>query len=88
VVTGLRTDRREVLVTTVLDSDPTHRHEMPGPSIGPLAMAVGLGTGLILSVWTPWGLPVAFTLGFAALPLWAWPRRTGRAEDRELGTVE
>ena len=87
VITGLRTDRREVLVTTVMDAEPDCRHEMPTPSIGPFLFAMGLGAGLIVSVWTPWGLPLAFVLGFMALPFWAWPRKTAHGEDRELGTV-
>src|SRR5688500_12419706 len=42
-VTGLRSDVREVLVTTVMDAEPVYRHKHPGPSLAPLAMAIGLG---------------------------------------------
>jgi cytochrome c oxidase subunit 1 len=87
VVTGLRTDRRDVLVTTVMDAEPDNRHEMPSPSIGPFLFACGIGAGMIATVWTPWGLPLAFVLGFAALPFWAWPRRGGPGRDEELGSV-
>ena len=44
-LTGLRSDVREVLVTSVMDADPIYRHTHPGPSLAPLAMATGLGAG-------------------------------------------
>jgi cytochrome c oxidase subunit 1 len=87
VITGIRSDRREVLVTSVIDAEPQYRHEMPGPSLAPLAMAAALGTGLILSVFTPWGLPTSLVFGFAALALWGWPRHDRDGQDRDLGSV-
>ena len=36
VVTGLRSDRREVLITHLSDAAPDHRLRIPGPSIWPL----------------------------------------------------
>src|SRR5690606_36928344 len=35
MVTGLRSDHQEVLVTSVLDAEPQARHTHPGPSIWP-----------------------------------------------------
>src|SRR5205814_2571323 len=35
-VTGLPSDRRELLVTDPLDAVPSHREEVPGPSLLPL----------------------------------------------------
>jgi cytochrome c oxidase subunit I+III len=87
VVTGLRSDIREVLVTSVIDAEPQYKHEMPEPSLGPLAMAVALGVGLIMSVFTPWGVPTALVLGFIALAIWAWPRGEVADKDQELGTI-
>jgi cytochrome c oxidase subunit 1 len=88
VVTGLASDQREVLVTTVMDAVPDYRHSQPGPSIAPLAMALGLGSGLILAVFTPWGVPVGLGLGGVAFLLWAWPREGDPAHNGELGTIE
>jgi cytochrome c oxidase subunit 1 len=87
VVIGIRSDTREVLVTSVIDAEPQYRHEMPEPSLGPLAMALAVGVGLIMSVFTPWGVPTAFVLGFAALAVWAWPRDEVAGKDRDLGTI-
>jgi cytochrome c oxidase subunit 1 len=83
VVTGLRSSVREVLVTSVMDAEPIYRHRHPDPSLAPLAMAVGIGTGLVTSVFTPWGVPIAIVLGFGAFLLWAWPRDA----DHELGDL-
>jgi cytochrome c oxidase subunit 1 len=74
VVTGLRTDRREVLLTTVMDAEPDSRHHHPGPSIWPLMMAVAVGVSFIGAVFTPWGIPAGIVTGFAAFAGWAWPR--------------
>ena len=35
VVTGMRDDRREVLVTTLMDAEPHHRYVLPSSSIWP-----------------------------------------------------
>ena len=39
-VTGLRADRREVLVTRMLDAEPDYRSVLPTPSYAPLLLAV------------------------------------------------
>lgn len=43
IVTGVRSDRHEVLVTELLDAAPDHRTELPGPSIFPLLVSLGAG---------------------------------------------
>ena len=35
----MRDDRREVLVTTLMDAEPHHRYVLPGPSIWPFLTA-------------------------------------------------
>jgi cytochrome c oxidase subunit 1 len=80
VVTGVRTDRREVLVTDVMDAEPAHRDIMPEPSIWPFLTAVTT-TGLFIgSIFTPWAivygsLPVAVTL-----TCWFWPKKRPEEE--------
>ena len=54
VVTGLRNDRREVLVTTLMDAKPHHRYVLPGPSIWPLLTAIGVTVGFAGSVFNNW----------------------------------
>src|SRR5437870_5258775 len=56
VVTGLATDRREVLITDVFDATPDHRQYLDGASLWPLLTAVAVGIGIIVALFTPWGI--------------------------------
>ena len=86
VVTGLRTDRREVLVTTLFDARPDSRYKHPDPSIWPLVMAAATGISFIGAVFTPWGILAGLLSGFVAFAGWAWPRRSD--VDEELVALE
>lgn len=73
VATGLRNDRREVLVTGILDAAPDHRYVLPGPTIWPFCFAIttGIGfTGTVFNMW--WGI-LGMVLGFVPLVAWFWP---------------
>jgi cytochrome c oxidase subunit I+III len=74
VVTGLRADVREVLVTHVLDAEPDHRVEFPSPSIWPLLTAVATTVMFIWSIFTPWGVVYGALPIFAAMIGWFWPK--------------
>jgi cytochrome c oxidase subunit 1 len=80
VATGLRTDRRESLVTTVLDAAPDARHELPEETLWPLGMAVAIGVTFIGAIFTPWAYVVGFVLAMIAFAGWAWPRGNGRVD--------
>jgi cytochrome c oxidase subunit I+III len=80
VVVGLRTDVRDVLVTTLLDAQPDHRHRHPRSTIWPLLAALATGVTFILLVFTPWGLPLGGALLTLALLGWAWPDAEERRE--------
>ena len=56
VVVGLATDRREVLVTRVLDAEPDHKYENPTPSIWPFITAICVSGLFIGSIFTPWAV--------------------------------
>jgi len=73
-VTGMRDDRREVLVTSVLDAEPQQRYVLPGPSVWPFLTAAGLSAGLVWSVFAFSGYYVASVLGMVGLIGWFWPR--------------
>jgi cytochrome c oxidase subunit I+III len=81
VVTGLRSDRREVLVTNLLDAEPDHRDVLPGPTIWPLVLALGVGVTFIVGIFTPLGLPLGAVPCAVALIAWFWPRED---MDREV----
>ena len=74
VVSGLRIDQREVLLTTAVDAEPDVREPMPKPSIWPLISALALTGMLVGSIFTPWAvlwgsIPVAI-----AVTAWFWPK--------------
>jgi cytochrome c oxidase subunit 1 len=75
VVVGMRNDRREVLITSVLDADPHHRCVLPGSSIWPLLTTIGLCIGLAQAVTSFSGYYVASVLGGIGLIGWFWPRK-------------
>src|SRR5439155_2602660 len=70
VVTGLRSDRREVLVTTVIDAEPDYRHHHPGSSIWPIVLAASMAATFIGAIFSPWFVPAG--LGGALLVLLGW----------------
>jgi heme/copper-type cytochrome/quinol oxidase subunit 1 len=74
IVTGLRADAREVLVTHVLDAEPDHRQIFPGPSIWPFLTAVAT-TGLFIgSIYTPWAVVYGAVPVFITMVGWFWPK--------------
>jgi cytochrome c oxidase subunit 1 len=74
VVAGLRADCREVLITDVMDAEPTNRTEFPRPSIWPFLCAVVTSAFFIGSIFTPWALPVAALPLAVTLVGWFWPK--------------
>ncbi|MFL5155076.1 MAG: cytochrome c oxidase subunit I [Microvirga sp.] len=74
VVTGLRTDRREVLVTDLLDAEPDHRDILPGPTIWPFVLGIGIAAAFIISIFTPAGVLIGAVPCLIALIAWFWPR--------------
>jgi cytochrome c oxidase subunit I+III len=84
VVTGVAADRREVLVTTVLDAEPAHRDEFPEPSIWPFLSAVTTGVMLLGSIFTPWAVVYGALPIFVTLVGWFWPKRPPEEETTEM----
>lgn len=77
-VVGLASDKREVLVTQVMDAEPDHRKEFPEPTIWPFLTAFATGAMYLGSIFTPWAviwgsIPIA-----VGLIGWAWPRKGHR----------
>ena len=82
VVTGLRTDMHEVLLTTIMDARPDSRHRHPNATIMPLLAALATGVTFITLIFTPWGLPIGAALLIPAFTLWAWPDRHGYEQQK------
>ncbi|NLS06388.1 cytochrome c oxidase subunit I [Rhizobium sp. P32RR-XVIII] len=74
VVTGMRLDRRELIVSTVVEGVPEARESSPINSIWPLLAALATSVMLIWSMFSPWAvvwgsIPIA-----VALIGWFWPK--------------
>jgi len=74
VITGLDETKRMVLVTTLSDARPDHRHELPGPTMMPLLVALGVGVLFIGSIFTPWTVPLGVAVMIPPLVYWFWPK--------------
>jgi cytochrome c oxidase subunit I len=74
-MSGLSTDRREVLVTSVAAARPQYRQLSVGPSIWPFAAAVAVSILFIASIFTPWALVWGAVPVGISLAAWFWPRR-------------
>ncbi|SES22342.1 cytochrome c oxidase subunit I [Rhizobium sp. NFR03] len=79
VAGGLNIDRRELLVSSVVEALPEARESSPTDSIWPFWAAMATSILLITSIFTPWAvvwgsIPVAITLIG-----WFWPK--GEPED-------
>jgi cytochrome c oxidase subunit I+III len=80
VAGGLRTDRRELVVTSLVAAQPEAREASPRNSIWPLWTALTTTVMLIWSIFSPWAvvwgsIPIAFTLIG-----WFWPKATPEDE--------
>ncbi|HZS47513.1 MAG TPA: cytochrome c oxidase subunit I [Blastocatellia bacterium] len=76
VITGVRTDRREVLATRILDAEPDHRYPIAGASIWPLITSLTVAFGFIGSVFFPSWIFWGAGLTVFAFVGWFWPKRT------------
>jgi cytochrome c oxidase subunit 1 len=75
LVVGIRSDRREVLITRLLDAEPDHRYHSPDPSIWPFLSAVAVTIMLIASIFTPWAVVWGSIPPVITLIAWFWPKR-------------
>jgi cytochrome c oxidase subunit I len=81
VITGLRVDDRETLLTTVIDAVPDLREPSPLPTMWPLIAALATTVLFVGSIFTPWAVvwgsvPVAITL-----IIWFWPKSGEPSEE-------
>jgi cytochrome c oxidase subunit I+III len=82
VITGLRTDVRDTLVTTLLDAVPDSKHRHPTPSIWPLLAALATTVLFVTLIFTPWGAVIGTPLLLIALLGWGWPHGRDKREQR------
>jgi cytochrome c oxidase subunit 1 len=74
VMTGLRVDDRELLLSTVMDAEPEGREPSPMPTVWPFAGAMSTMCMFISSIFTPWAILIGTFPIAAALIAWFWPK--------------
>ncbi len=76
VASGLSVDRRELIVSSVVEALPEARESSPGNSIWPLWSALATTVLLIWSIFTPWAVVWGSIPVSIALIGWFWPKGT------------
>jgi cytochrome c oxidase subunit I+III len=85
VVTGLRHDQREVLITGMLDAEPDYRSVLPSPSYAPLMLALASTVAFLGVIYDEWLVPIGALLAFVAIVYWNWPRSAERTPPWKQG---
>jgi cytochrome c oxidase subunit 1 len=80
VVTGLRADRREVVVSTMTEAAPDMLDSSPRPSIWPFVSAMIVSVTLLGSIFSAWAITAGAVPVGIALTLWFWPKGTKEDE--------
>src|SRR5690606_889918 len=88
VVTGVRSDRREGLITTLLDAQVEKVSVVPRPSILPFLMTLSIAVAFVGIVWSAWLFLAGALLGFFVLSAWHWPRQDERVPPWKGGPDE
>ncbi|MBV8509993.1 MAG: cytochrome ubiquinol oxidase subunit I, partial [Xanthobacteraceae bacterium] len=73
---GVRSDRREVLLTTPVEAAADIRWALPDPSLWPLVGALTLTVLFVGSIFTPWAVVWGTPPVGVALVGWFWPKGT------------
>jgi cytochrome c oxidase subunit 1 len=74
VVTGLRVDDKELLLTTVMSARPDIREPVAEPSIWPFISAVTVSIVFISAIFSPWAVLFGSVPIAIALIAWFWPK--------------
>jgi cytochrome c oxidase subunit 1 len=84
VMSGLRVDSREHLLTSVIDAIPSVREPSPQPTIWPLLSAILIGITFVGSIFTPWALVIGLVPAGIALTIWFWPKNPNVPPEPEI----
>jgi cytochrome c oxidase subunit 1 len=81
VVTGLRVDDKEMLLTTVVAATPDMREPVPEASLWPFIAAVATAVFFISSIFSPWAVLFGAIPSGIALIAWFWPKDLKRTPE-------
>jgi cytochrome c oxidase subunit I+III len=85
VVTGLRVDDRETLLTTVVSAAPESREPIPEPSIWPFVATCAVTVFFVASIFSPWAVLFGAIPSAIALIAWFWPSKLERQPEPVIG---
>jgi cytochrome c oxidase subunit 1 len=83
VMRGLSVDKRELVLTTVLDAKPDIREPVAKPSIWPLVSAIAVGGMFVTSIFTPWAVVIGAIPAAIAITIWFWPKGEPPPDEEE-----
>ena len=78
VVTGLRVDEKELLLTTVVAAAPDLREPVPQASLWPFIASIAVAIFFISSIFSPWAVVFGAIPCAIALIAWFWPKEIKR----------
>ena len=78
VVTGLRVDEKEMLLTTVVAAAADLREPVAEPSLWPLIASLAVAVFFISSIFSPWAVVFGAIPSAIALIAWFWPKEIKR----------
>lgn len=79
-ITGIQTNRREVLITTVDAAEPQAVIVLPGPTIWPFAASLSTAVLFIGCIYDPWWFVWGFLATFVTLTGWLWVKKPWNGE--------
>jgi cytochrome c oxidase subunit 1 len=80
VLYGLRTDERELVLTSLVEARPDVREPSPKPTIWPLLAALATTVLFVGSIFTPWAVVWGAVPVGIALIGWFWPKERPRPD--------
>jgi cytochrome c oxidase subunit I len=81
VVTGLRVDDKEILLTTVVAAAPDLREPVPQASLWPFIASCATAVFFISSIFSPWAVVFGAIPSAIALIAWFWPKEIKRTAE-------
>jgi cytochrome c oxidase subunit 1 len=78
VVSGLRVDEKEILLTTVVAAAPDLREPVPAASLWPFIASIAVAIFCIASIFSPWAVVFGAIPSAIALTAWFWPKEIKR----------
>jgi cytochrome c oxidase subunit 1 len=81
VISGLRVDEKETLLTTVVAATPDLREPVPHASLWPFIASCAVGVFFISSIFSPWAIVVGAIPCAISLTAWFWPKSLERTPE-------